>query len=147
MPDSIPVGEPATFYFSLNVGVWTGTESYDDDVVIDELYLEGEPASSVMDESAAVVRDFELLGNYPNPFNPSTEIRYNLKKDSDACITLYNMTGQQVTQLINQRQSAGLHAVRWDGRDSHGQVAGNGVYICYMQAGIQSQTLKMILQK
>ncbi|NQT24728.1 T9SS type A sorting domain-containing protein [candidate division KSB1 bacterium] len=148
MPDSVAAGEEATFYFSVNVGVWTGGEAFEYDVVIDELFLDGVGGgSAVSEEPEAIIQDFELLNNYPNPFNPSTEIQYALETESDVNITIYNMTGQQVTTLINQHQTAGMHSSQWDGRYSSGELAGNGVYLCHMQIGKHTQTLKMILQK
>lgn len=148
MPDSIPVGEEATFYFSVNVGVWTGGEAYDYDVAIDELYLDGAGGgSAVSGDPASAVRNFELLGNYPNPFNPDTEIQYRLEKNADVTLTIYNMAGQEIRVLMNTRQTAGLHSIRWDGRDRSGRLVGNGVYFCNLQNGNRSVTRKMILQK
>lgn len=148
MPDSIPVGEEVTFYFSVNVGVWTGGEAYDYDIAVDELFLDGVGGGSdVPEEPADMAAGFELLNNYPNPFNPSTEIRYSMDKAADVQLTLYNTAGQQVRCLVDQHQTSGVHSVHWDGRDSSGEQVGNGVYFCHLQVGAQSRTCKMIMQK
>ncbi len=89
--------------------------------------------------------DFELAQNYPNPFSSSTAIPYNIKKQSDIKVTIYDILGREVRKFTIGLQTAGLHKIFWDGRNSFGQRAANGVYLYKLQAGGESQVKKMIL--
>ncbi|MCK5052230.1 MAG: T9SS type A sorting domain-containing protein [Candidatus Cloacimonetes bacterium] len=70
----------------------------------------------------------ELIGNYPNPFNPSTNIKFSLKTDSKVSLMIYNIRGQKVRTLVNDNLQAGHHSVVWDGRDDSGKSVSSGVY-------------------
>jgi len=88
-----------------------------------------------------------LTGNYPNPFNPSTTIRYSVKDPALVRIEIYNLKGQLVKTLINDQQSTGHYSVVWNGKDSGGRSVGSGVYLYRMQAGDYSSTRKMMLME
>ena len=90
---------------------------------------------------------FELRPNYPNPFNPETTLPYVLAVDSAVSLSIYDSAGQQVRQLVNQEQSAGIYEIRWDGRDEAGLAVGNGVYLVRLIAGTSAQTRKILLLK
>ncbi len=95
--------------------------------------------------AAAAVAEFEAeleLWNYPNPFNPSTEIGFILPATTQVRLDIYNILGQRVTTLIDAPMSAGEHSVSWDGRN-----ASSGVYYYRLVAGSASQTRKMLLVK
>ncbi len=90
-----------------------------------------------------------LLGNYPNPFNPGTEIAYRVAKSSDAeqvrvRLTIYNMLGQEMITLIDGLQQPGWYSVTWDGRDALGRPVVSGLYICRLQAGALVSSRKML---
>lgn len=85
--------------------------------------------------------------NYPNPFNPETEIAYNLTEDSYVKLTIYNIQGQKVKQLVDEYQSAGTRSAIWDGRDETGGKVASGIYFYRIQAGIHSMTNRMVLLK
>ncbi len=88
-----------------------------------------------------------LEGNYPNPFNPVTTIHFSLKQQSDVTIEVYNLKGQLVRTLVNEKMEAGSHQVQWTGNDSNGKNVGSGVYFYKMKAGRYTSTKKMILLK
>ncbi len=88
---------------------------------------------------------FCLLANYPNPFNPSTTVQYELPEASHVRIEVMNVLGQRIAVLRDQSVPAGYHTVRWDGRTVSGERAGSGVYFCRMQAGAFVKTIKMML--
>ena len=90
-------------------------------------------------------RRYRLEANYPNPFNPATVISYQLSVVSDVKLTIYNLLGEKVATLIDARQDAGRHQVRWDGRDRSGRPVSSGVYIYRLKAGEFQQSRKMIL--
>ena len=92
-------------------------------------------------------KTFSLLQNVPNPFNPSTTIRYTLSEASDVRLTIYNALGQEVRALINATQSTGVQSVQWDGRDASGELVATGLYIYRLEAGPNVAIRKMILAK
>ena len=85
--------------------------------------------------------------NYPNPFNPTTTISYSLPTDSNVNISIYNMKGQLVKQLLNESRTAGTHSVFWDGKNNSGSYTGSGVYLYQVATDIKSISRKMILLK
>lgn len=89
----------------------------------------------------------QLLGNYPNPFNPETTIFYNLESDSRVELTIYNLKGQKVRSLVNELQPKGNHQVAWNGRDDNNKSVASGVFFYRMKSGKFSSTKKMILLK
>ncbi len=89
--------------------------------------------------------DFQLAQNYPNPFSSSTAIPYNVNKQSDIKVTIYDILGREVRQFRVGLQTVGVHKILWDGRNSTGQKVANGIYLYKLQAGDKSQVKKMIL--
>ena len=89
----------------------------------------------------------ELFANYPNPFNPSTTIRYSVKENSPVQIEIYNQKGQLVRNLVNQSQASGNYSIAFDGMDNNGRAISSGVYFYKMRAGKFSSTRKMVLMK
>lgn len=90
---------------------------------------------------------FELVQNYPNPFNPTTAIEYALPRDTWVKIDVYNILGQKVKTLVDQRQAAGHKRVIWDGKSDSGQEISTGIYFYRIKAGDFVQTKKMVLIK
>jgi Peptidase C10 family/FlgD Ig-like domain/Spi protease inhibitor len=88
-----------------------------------------------------------LGNNYPNPFNPTTNISYNITSDSKVDLNVYNMKGQLVKTLVSSNQTAGVHTVTWNGKDNTGRQVGSGLYFYKMNAGKYSSTKKMIMLK
>jgi hypothetical protein len=98
-------------------------------------------------DSNAIPAITELIGNYPNPFNPETVIKYGLKTDTKVLLEIYNLRGQKVKTLINDSQSAGYHQITWNGRDKTGKQTASGVYFYIMKTDNFEKTRKMILLK
>ena len=90
---------------------------------------------------------YELSQNAPNPFNPTTTIRYTLSEASDVRLVIYNVLGQPVRVLVNGAQGAGVYNVVWDGRDGQGHEVTSGVYLYRLVAGEHLAVRKMILAK
>ena len=95
---------------------------------------------------------FTLLQNFPNPFNPETWIPYNLPKDANVTISIYDTKGQLIRTITLVNQKAGVYtskdrAAYWDGRDSLGQKVSSGVYYYTLQAGEFRSTRKMVIVK
>ena len=93
------------------------------------------------------VQEIRLTQNAPNPFNPSTTIRFALPEEGHVQIGIYDLTGRYVRTLIDRTVSAGNHAVRWDGRDSTGRTAASGVYIYRLTTHRGTQTRRMLLAR
>lgn len=96
-------------------------------------------------EPQPLVQDFKLFQNYPNPFNPTTIISYKLPVSSEVELKIYNLLGQKVRSLVNERKPAGFYQVQWDGRDETGKEVSSGVYIYRLKAGDFIQSKKMLL--
>lgn len=88
-----------------------------------------------------------LLGNYPNPFNPSTTIQYALPNAAPVTLKIYNLKGEVVKTLVNGYQTAQYHRVEWNGDDEAGQKVAAGIYLCQLQSGSYKQTMRLILMK
>ena len=90
-------------------------------------------------------RQFRLLPNTPNPFNPETLIRYELPKEGLVQLTVFNALGQKVRTLVQGVELAGAHAVRWDGRDESGVGVAGGMYFYRLEVGELRAVRKMVL--
>jgi len=92
------------------------------------------------DAQASVPDDFALLGNYPNPFNASTAISYELPTDARVKLEVYNISGQKVATLVNGQQEAGYRSVTWEGSE-----AASGVYFYKLTGGDFTEVKRMTL--
>jgi len=88
-----------------------------------------------------------LQGNYPNPFNPETTIRFSTAQSGRVKIDVYNIKGQLVKQLLNENLPSGKHSVIFNGKDAHGRPVASGVYFYRMQAGNFKASGRMIMMK
>ncbi len=98
--------------------------------------------SKTIEVDLRIINDFVLEQNYPNPFNPSTTIGYELPRESDVTIKVYDILGKEITTLVNNRQQAGVHEVKFDGSE-----LGSGMYIYRMSVDNNTITKKMLLMK
>ena len=90
---------------------------------------------------------YELKANYPNPFNPSTNIEYSLKNTSEVSLVIYNLLGEKVRTLVNETQAADRYRITWDGTNDIGLKVASGIYIYKLTAGNFTDSQKMILMK
>jgi len=105
------------------------------------------PVVSVESSDAGLPRKFALYENYPNPFNPSTTIKYDLAKAAKVTLKVYNMLGQEIATLVNGSQEAGRYDVNWNGKNNLGESVGSGVYVFRIEAGDRVVSKKMLLIK
>jgi len=94
-----------------------------------------------------VPKKFNVHQNYPNPFNPVTRLSYDLPEDSFVSITIYDMLGNVVNNLVNTKQSSGYKSVQWNATDNLGQPVSAGLYLYSIETNDFRQTKKMILLK
>jgi len=90
---------------------------------------------------------FALHQNHPNPFNPVTTLRYDLPEDALVNITIYDMLGRVVSNLVSSQQNAGYKSIQWNATNNAGQPVSAGLYLYTIQAGKFRQTKKMVLLK
>jgi len=98
--------------------------------------------SSIVESDGPAVTDYSLEQNYPNPFNPVTTIKFSLPYEGVVKLTVYNVLGEKVSDLINRNLQAGEHSINFDASDLN-----SGIYFYKLQSGSYSKTLKMILAK
>ncbi len=105
-----------------------------------------EPPVSITDDSL-VPTPVSLIGNYPNPFNPSTTIHFTSDGLNPTEIVIYDLKGRKLRTLINATRSAGEHTIVFNGLDESGAHLATGIYFYRMRSGAYSNTRKMILMK
>ena len=102
--------------------------------------------------AALTPKETTLLPNYPNPFNPETWIPYNLAREAEVTITIYDTKGALVRRLALGNQAAGYYAERgkaayWDGRNEDGEAVASGIYIYQFRAGNYAASRRMVIVK
>jgi hypothetical protein len=100
---------------------------------------------SIIDETLPIT--YNLYNAYPNPFNPKTTLHYDLPEDAMVNITIYDMMGRIVSNLVSSQQNAGYKSIQWDATNNLGQPVSAGLYLYSIEAGEFRQTKKMILLK
>ncbi len=144
--------------FSINFGIQEGTEAisvrlhplgrFQGTVYCDKLEIKKKTSGTVgvKDEKGLPV-SYELLQNFPNPFNPSTTINYSVPQHSDVSLVIYNILGSKIRTLVNNSQAQGNYSVVWNGKDDFGNSVSSGIYFYALKAGDISFVKKMILMK
>jgi protocatechuate 3,4-dioxygenase beta subunit len=110
-----------------------------------EINLTLQTQTSTVPADSPLPRSVRLIGNYPNPFNPQTAIRFALPEAAHVTLTVYNGRGEQVRQIADQLYPAGEHQVLWTGRDGSGFPVSSGIYLVELKTEQSSQFRKMIL--
>jgi hypothetical protein len=143
-------------HYGLVMRVASHTGEQDDNFTNARLYTR---MNSFKSESTKIVKQnypsakkFDLLANYPNPFNPKTSIGYHIYNDGLVVLKIYNSLGQEIKCLVNEYQYNGYHESLWTGEDNFGIIVPSGIYYyrlnCYDDAKNQySDVRKMILLK
>ena len=103
--------------------------------------------TSTEDDGRLIPDGYILEQNFPNPFNPETQIRYTVSNAAHVTIAVYNILGQEITRLVDTQQLAGTYTIRWNGKDITGLPAGTGIYFYRMKAGDTVLTRRMMLIK
>ena len=98
-------------------------------------------------ETTTLPTAFKLHANYPNPFNPSTQISYDLPQASNVRLQIFNALGQLVRTLVSEEQAAGFKTIEWDGRTRSGTISGSGIYLYRLETDGFVKTRKMMLLK
>ena len=141
--EQIPMLSRATVKFSVVAtdGIDTVKVTGDDRVVFVNRY------DYLSTEGEGIPTEFALHENYPNPFNPTTTLRFDLPEVSDVTLTIYNMLGQSVRTFNMNDTPAGFHSVTWNVTNDYGDPVGAGVYLYQLRANQFVKTRKMVLLK
>jgi len=131
-----PISNPWGYYYKVTTLDHAGNES-------DAAEIQN--ASGVGDNVAPVRT--ALLAAYPNPFNPSTKLSFELAASGHARINIFDSAGRLVITLVNEQRGAGRHEVVWNGRNTAGQSVASGVYLYRFESGDVVQTKRMMLVK
>ncbi len=129
---------PARYRVDLHIE----SEVYDTIMVMPVLLTVNPLPNAVTVEANRLPTEYALHQNYPNPFNPSTTIRYDLKDAGFTKLTVYNLLGEKVADLVNEQQPAGRYTISFDG----GNLP-SGMYFYRLQSGSFNHTTKMVLMK
>ena len=152
-PDTVAMGLPNTSSYN-----WLVPDTPSDSCVIkvvayDNSLNEGMDVSNALFaiksitgiEGAPKVAGFGLMQNHPNPFNPLTNIEFNLSETARVTLRIYDVSGKLVKTLVAETMSDGLHRVVWRGDDEEGRGAASGVYVCRLESNGRKDIRKMVL--
>ncbi|MCZ6776015.1 MAG: T9SS type A sorting domain-containing protein [Ignavibacteria bacterium] len=107
----------------------------------------GSTISGAETEPSSVPEDFSLSQNYPNPFNPTTSIQYNLPISASVTLRVYNILGQEIATLVNDKQEAGRYTIAWNGTSNQGAHVGSGTYLYRLEASNSHTMGNFVKQK
>ena len=112
-----------------------------------EIVVNGDVTGFTLNKVQGVPLTYSVSQNYPNPFNPETSIRYEIPEDNFVTISVYNIMGQKVTDLVHEIRPAGYHHTTWNSTNMHGEPVASGLYIYTITAGDYRAVKKMISLK
>ena len=141
------------FHLILNLaigGTWGGQQGIDDSAFPAQFkidYVKVYETSQLSSYDRLLPIRYKSYQNYPNPFNPVTTLRYDLPEDSFVEITVYDILGNIIKNLVNQNENYGYRSVQWNATNNQGQPVSAGLYLYTIEAGEFRQTKKMILLK
>lgn len=127
------VGRSTGGNYELEAGLWASPLS--------------NPVATAVDEPVPVPGVHRLIGAYPNPFNPRTEIRFELARATRVRVDIHDVRGRLVRTLINEPRLAGPHSLTWNGVDQRGAAVSSGSYYLRLVADDRVETQKVVLLK
>jgi hypothetical protein len=144
VPENAELGETlARFRFSTESDLWFNGFAMNGEV--EDYIVTIHENTAVKSDEFDVPLEWRLYSNYPNPFNPLTQISYSVLDKSHVNITVFNIQGIKVRTLQNGIQKAGHYSIKWDARDDAGQNLSSGIYLCKMMTAQYQETITMIL--
>ena len=118
----------------------------DNQTVFGEYAIGWENVLTNVGDVAEIPQEFVLFENYPNPFNPTTNIRFNLAKQSSIEIRVYDISGRLIRTLVrDSKMVAGIHEIKWNGLADDGMPIASGMYLCQFVTPDLNKTIKMML--
>ena len=152
---------PSTVGFSVDIS-GLGIDTYNTIVVIkqtamiagvvddaDTVYVKliVDTPTGIEDDHGSTPKSYSLEQNFPNPFNPETVIGYNLASPGYVTLTVYNVIGQKIVDVVNGFESAGAKQATWNGKDANGREVQSGIYFYRLTTDNFTMTRKMMLLK
>lgn len=129
----IPSGDGATVLIPVSFvgGMDTAPEFILSEMILVNQHAQPIPVAIEADVAkvASIPSEFVLKANYPNPFNPSTSIAYEVPQQAHVVLAVYNLLGQEVLRLVDEPKTPGRYTVNWDGRNTVGLSVASGVYL------------------
>jgi hypothetical protein len=113
----------------------------------DDVAIEGKDCVIIIKKKGSQLSGGFSLSNYPNPFNPETEISFSLPERAQVSLVIYNILGEKVKTLVNETKEAGTYSAPWDGRDESGNSLASGIYFYRLKTENFDKTMKMVLMK
>ena len=150
---SIAAGEGAIaqFNFSENNAAGKSSVALSRVVIADQFAQKVSVTLSNLEWTSTIAqvqeKEFTLEQNFPNPFNPSTTIRYKLELPGQVRLSIYDITGREVMRVMDQYQVGGAYSVTWNGKDEAGRQVTSGVYFAQLNMNGKFETLRMTLTK
>jgi len=111
------------------------------------LRFEGMVASGITGSEMKVLDQYKLHQNFPNPFNPTTSITFQIPQTNQVKLVIYDIVGREVVSLVDNQLQPGSHSVIWSGQDKNGYEVSTGVYIYQLKADGVTKTKKMTFMK
>ncbi|MBU1101626.1 MAG: SBBP repeat-containing protein [Bacteroidetes bacterium] len=139
------IGATKSVNFPVSFNAYDKEHNGSNDIFIIKMDEDFSPVSSMGEPE--LDRDFRLMNNYPNPFNPSTLISFSLEKSSHVKLDVFNSLGEHIVNLIDNDLNAGDHTSNWNGKSSSREMANSGIYFYRLTSGNYSEVRKMVLQK
>ncbi|SVD95655.1 uncharacterized protein METZ01_LOCUS448509, partial [marine metagenome] len=106
-----------------------------------------EASSELSSQLETIPNTYNLHYNYPNPFNPATTLCYFLPEQTHVTLTVYDLMGKEIIQLVDAIQNVGNKTVQWDGTDSFGRPVSAGLYLYQVRTSNHTSVGKMTLLK
>jgi hypothetical protein len=129
---------------TINSNITITTNDAEMPLLLIPVHLQGGTAN---DDSGLIPFVTSLDKNYPNPFNPETTIRFSTKEAGKVKLSVYNLKGQLIRNLVNNTLTSGSHHVVWNGKDENGNNVASGIYLYRMETSNFTSTQKMMLMK
>ena len=144
--------EIETFEFSVSTQELSYGE-YNANIIVEDVYqslfdtLEVTLTLNLSLDEDLIPHEFILYNNYPNPFNPSTDIKFSLPNTERVQLIVYDLLGNLVKEMVNEKLSPGEYKYKWSGVNQSGSLVSAGMYLYRIQAGEHRATKKMVLLK
>ena len=142
---SVSFGRTQTYY--LNVNLKDGTKATYEVANISKIDFSGITGLEDTEKLQNIVKSFKLMQNYPNPFNPSTTIQYEIPKTGKVEVSIFDINGRLIKNVVNQTQQAGSRRVVWNGQNKSGVKVASGLYVYTVKFENTILSKKMILLK
>ena len=137
------LADSTRYYYRVRAENWNAYSSYSDTVHATTF----QTSTSVHGNNGASSQEFLLYDAYPNPFNPSTRLRYRIPEAGNVRLEIFNAVGQKVAGVVNEFQQAGRHEIVWNATNTNGLPLNGGTYFGRLQAGGFERTVKLLLIK